>query len=84
MHRVLIGYIVKAMHNPNQALTGDLQHFSIWNRTLTGYEIAKLYRDGYPSLEEAPQVTLAEENCERHGRIQFVSSKSNLNIQIKI
>ena len=36
-------------------------------------EIAQMYIDGYPSIELEPKITLATDNCEKHGRIHFVS-----------
>ena len=32
-----------------------------------------MYIDGYPSIELEPKITLATDNCEKHGRIHFVS-----------
>ena len=32
-----------------------------------------MYIDGYPSIEVEPKITLATDNCEKHGRIHFVS-----------
>lgn len=58
-----------------QALTGNLQHFSIWDKALSGAEITKMYQDGFPSIEDKPIVSLSQENCERHGRVQYISGK---------
>ena len=58
-----------------QALTGDLDDFSVWDTALTEAQIKQMYIDGYPSIDYAPKITLATENCEKHGRIQFQSSK---------
>ena len=56
-----------------QALTGDLEDFTIWDTALTSDEIAQMYIDGYPSIDLEPKITLATDNCEKHGRIHFVS-----------
>ena len=90
-----------------QALTGDLEDFTIWDTALRSVfksfsqlsvilnrffivkmsvltwkffenekssdEIAQMYIDGYPSIEVEPKITLATDNCEKHGRIHFVS-----------
>ena len=32
-----------------------------------------MYIDGYPSIDLEPKITLATDNCEKHGRIHFVS-----------
>ena len=58
-----------------QALTGDLDDFTVWDRALTEEQIKQMYQDGYPSIDMAPKITLASDNCEKHGRIQFQSSK---------
>ena len=58
-----------------QALTGDLDDFSVWDSALTLADVQKMYQDGFPSIENTPKVTLAPSSCEKHGRIHFQSGK---------
>ena len=61
-----------------QALTGDLDDFSVWDSALTLADVQKMYQDGFPSIENTPKVTLAPSSCEKHGRIHFQSGKQRV------
>ena len=60
-----------------QALTGDLDDFSVYDSALTLQEVQQMYQDGFPSISKDPVVTLAPHNCEKHGRIHFQSGKTS-------
>ena len=65
-----------------QALTGDLDDFSVWDSALSLADIQQMYQDGFPSIENEPKVTLAPDSCEKHGRIHFQSGKRNRGVNI--